>query len=44
MKKPYLLAFTLLFSSVSLWGQVTIDVDAADKGVKISPNLYGGQP
>ena len=41
MKKPYLLAFTLLFSSVSLWGQVTIDVDAADKGVKISPNLYG---
>lgn len=41
MKKPYLLAFTLLFSSVSLWGQVTIDVDAADKGVKISSNLYG---
>ena len=41
MKTTKMLAFVLALTSMSMSAQVNIKVDVAQKGIEISPTLYG---
>ena len=41
MNKKQILLSALLASTMAANAQVTINVDASNPGIKVSPNLYG---